>query len=103
MLTLVNSFEVHGDPARFEEEFRKVSDWMRGQPGFHRHQLCRSAHDPRRFVNIAVWDDQAALDAAIGDEGFQSRVAVLRTMATATPHTYDHVLDVVGTAAGATP
>ena len=80
-ITLINSFEVHADQV---EEF--IAQWearakiMCTAPGFRDARLHRAVSPDARFqlVNIAHWDSQAHMDAALGNSAFQHRVRVLQ-------------------------
>ncbi|MET9390165.1 antibiotic biosynthesis monooxygenase family protein [Streptomyces sp. NPDC006624] len=87
-VTFVNRFTVSGDPGDFEKAFARVADFMTAQPGILGYTLSRHADDPQRYVNIARWQDAAALRAAVGRPGFQEHVGELRKLAESTSELY---------------
>lgn len=93
MITLVNTFAVHGSTDAFEEAFRAVSDFMRRQPGFRHHRLLRTQEDSRCYINIAEWEDEESLRAALARPGFRRRADRLGRLATPRPRVGRTVLD----------
>lgn len=78
---MINIFEL---PAEQVKEFiaqRGVrAKIMAAAPGFQDSRLHRAVSPEARFqlVNIAHWDSQAHLDAALGSGAFQDRIRALR-------------------------
>jgi heme-degrading monooxygenase HmoA len=76
-VTLINSFAVAPD---HDEEFRalwtRTSRYFTRQPGFVSLRLHRavSATAPYRWVNVAVWADEAAFRAAHATDEFRRAV-----------------------------
>lgn len=93
MITLVNQFEVRGPADQFEAVFGEVSDFMSAQPGFRSNRLLRSGTDEHRYVNIAEWDDEQSLRAALAHEGWKAVAAKLAPLGTGAPHVYSPVLE----------
>jgi long-chain acyl-CoA synthetase len=94
LIVLVNVFDVHASAAEFERAFGAVSERMRSQPGFRAHRLLRSDRAPSTYVNVAEWDDEPSLHAALARPEVVARVRSLMRLSTATPQTYRTVLDV---------
>jgi heme-degrading monooxygenase HmoA len=102
-VTLINVFEV---PAAQVEEF--ITRWrvrakiMASAPGFRDAQLHRAVSSQARFqlVNVAHWDSQADLHAALGSSAFQDRIQALRQDSdmqfSGNPATYDVVAELGG-------
>ena len=75
-VTFINCFEVAPEAdADFLATWRKVSDYMTGQPGYLSHALHRAlGADARyRFVNVVQWSNAAEFEAA-HDDGFRALV-----------------------------
>jgi heme-degrading monooxygenase HmoA len=93
VIVLVNVFEVHGAPAEFESAFGPVSEWMRGRPGFITHRLLRSHMSPSTYVNVAEWDDEQSLRAALTHPEAVGLMSALTRVSTPAPQTYRTVLE----------
>jgi heme-degrading monooxygenase HmoA len=78
-VTLINSFQVA--PER-DEAFRALwgvtSTYFTARPGFVSLRLHRAVSDEAayRWVNVAVWESEAAFRAAHGTEEFRALVTV---------------------------
>jgi heme-degrading monooxygenase HmoA len=78
-VTLINSFQVA--PER-DEAFRalwgETSRYFIARPGFVSLRLHRAVAEdaPYRWVNVAVWESEAAFRAAHGTEEFRRLVTV---------------------------
>jgi heme-degrading monooxygenase HmoA len=78
-VTLINSFQVA--PER-DEAFRalwgETSRYFIARPGFVSLRLHRAVADdaPYRWVNVAVWESEAAFRAAHGTDEFRRLVTV---------------------------
>jgi heme-degrading monooxygenase HmoA len=96
-VVLINRFEV---PAGRDREFLslwvEVNRHMRSQPGYLDHHLHRAVagSEAGRYVNIATWDSQEALQAAHQTERFRSLVSqpAWREFPSA-PATYEVIAD----------
>lgn len=93
MITLVNTFQVTGSADEFEAEFDAVAEYLSTQPGFRTHRLLVSDRAAGHYVNVAEWDDEAALRNALGQPGFRRRAARLQKLATAQPQVCHTVLE----------
>jgi len=76
-VTLINSFEV--EPARdaaFRALWGETSRYFIARPGFVSLRLHRAVNDdaPYRWVNVAVWESEAAFRAAHGTAEFRTLV-----------------------------
>ncbi|MEU6703790.1 SDR family oxidoreductase [Streptomyces wuyuanensis] len=87
-VTFVNTFTLSASPEEFEEAFARTSAYMARQPGFREHTLVRHTEDPRRYVNIARWDDAASLRRAVARPEFEEHAAALRGLAGSDPQLY---------------
>jgi quinol monooxygenase YgiN len=85
MVSLVNTFDVHGPVEDFERVFAALSECMGAQAGFRRHTLLRYAGESASYVNIAEWDDEHALRSALGRRQFLRHAGPLARLATARP------------------
>lgn len=93
-VTFVNTFMLSAPPEEFEAAFALTSQFMARQPGFREHTLVRHAEDPRRYVNIARWDEAEALRRAVEQPEFRKHAAALRMLADSDPHIYAPVRSV---------
>ncbi|MCX5199458.1 antibiotic biosynthesis monooxygenase [Streptomyces sp. NBC_00249] len=89
MHVFINRYTVTGDIEEFRRLLGQLSAHMRAQPGFHSHQLYRSARDERTYVELAEWTDPDSHRQALAGEGFQGPVAELRKLATADPAPFE--------------
>lgn len=77
-ITLINVFEI---PAELVDDF--VEKWQEGaavmaaQPGFRDARLHKAVSSDSRFqlINVAHWDTQVHLTAALANPAFQNAVA----------------------------
>jgi heme-degrading monooxygenase HmoA len=77
-VTLINSFVV--DPGRdedFHAAWYETSRYFIAQPGFVSLRLHRAVNDdaPHRWVNVAVWESEAAFRAAHMTQEFRRLVS----------------------------
>ncbi|AKJ11932.1 hypothetical protein ABB07_18395 [Streptomyces incarnatus] len=93
MIVLVNVFQVHGSAEGFERAFTKVSEIMRTQPGFLHHRLLRSEGADSTYVNVAEWQDEQSLRAALARREVVARLRPLSAFATGRPTVCRPVLD----------
>jgi heme-degrading monooxygenase HmoA len=93
MIVFVNNFALKGPAAEFERVFTETSDFLRVQPGFLSHRLVRSAKDPQHYLNIALWESEAALRAASGLAEFADHAHRLREVASTDPQFYQPVME----------
>jgi quinol monooxygenase YgiN len=80
-VTFVNRFTVQGDPQDFERAFDQVGAFMGVQPGIIGYTLSRDISNPRRYVNIALWESADALQSAVEKPEFKAHVVELRQLA----------------------
>jgi len=76
-VTLINSFQVApGSDAEFRALWGETSRYFIARPGFVSLRLHRAVNDdaPYRWVNVAVWESEAAFRAAHGTEEFRTLV-----------------------------
>lgn len=76
-VTLINVFEVPADQLDdFVAGWRRRAAVMAGAPGFQDSRLHRAISAGARFtlVNVAHWDSQEALDAALANPEFRRNV-----------------------------
>jgi len=92
MVTLINTFTVHGDTAEFERVWQESADFMRARPGFLGYRFGRSTTDAHVYVNVAEWESPEALRAATEGPEFQEHRTRLRALATSTPAVYTPLL-----------
>ncbi|MFD0900472.1 antibiotic biosynthesis monooxygenase family protein [Actinomadura sediminis] len=81
MLLFVNVFQVHADPGDFEKCFADTSAFMMQKEGYRRHRLVRVNGEGVRYLNIAEWDGEEALRAAVADPRFEPHARALRARA----------------------
>ena len=93
MIIFVNTFTVYGPADEFERVFDETGAFFSACPGFRSYRLVRSAADSCRYVNIAEWDDQAALRAATQLPEFQVHASKLRSLATSEPQFFETVAE----------
>lgn len=94
MVILLNRFTVTGSPEKFEEVFKKTSEFMREQPGFMGHTLVKSLGNPNSYVNIAHWADAADHIRSVQHRDFMEHVTALAEVASSEPDLYSIVQDV---------
>jgi hypothetical protein len=70
-----------------------VSEWMRGWPGFITHRLLRSHMSSSTYVNVAEWDDEQSLRAALTHPEAVGLMSALTRVSTPAPQTYRTVLE----------
>ena len=94
-ITLINSFEVPADQVEeFVTQWKARVEFLRGAPGFRDARLHRAVSPDARFqlVNVAHWDSEAQMNAALDQEAFQLGVRRLqenpRTRFAANPAVY---------------
>ena len=93
MIVLVNSFTLKTEPETFEKIFAETAKALHGKPGFLSHRLARSNQDPNSYVNIAEWESEEALRAAITSEDFKEHAMRLREVATSDPRVFTPALE----------
>jgi heme-degrading monooxygenase HmoA len=80
-ITLINIFEVRaGQVEEFIAQWRGRAESMAAAPGFRDAKLHRAVSSQARFqlVNVAHWDSQADLEAALSGDAFQNGIRALR-------------------------
>ncbi|MEV4432814.1 antibiotic biosynthesis monooxygenase family protein [Streptomyces sp. NPDC049555] len=94
-VTFVNRFTLHdaaGGAEEFEKVFAETAEFLCRQPGFRHHTLLVPAGPPDgggpHYVNVAVWDDEAAFRAALARPGFGAHAAALRALSSSEPALY---------------
>jgi len=92
MVTLINTFTVHGDTAEFERVWQESAEFMRARPGFLGYRFGRSTTSENVYVNVAEWESPEALRAATEGPEFQEHRARLRALATSVPAFYTPLL-----------
>ncbi|MFI0982681.1 antibiotic biosynthesis monooxygenase family protein [Streptomyces sp. NPDC021093] len=93
MITFVNTFEVHGTVAEFEEAFEKTSGFFSARPGFLNHRLLRHVDRPAQYVNVAEWESREHFEQALKHPDFVPHAKALRALSTSSPNLYDTVLE----------
>jgi len=93
MIVFVNSFALKASAPDFERVFAESSDFLCVQPGFLSHRLVRSAKDPGHYLNIALWESEAALRAATGLPEFGDHARRLREVASTDPQFFQPVME----------
>ncbi|MEA2589573.1 MAG: long-chain acyl-CoA synthetase [Actinomycetota bacterium] len=88
MVTLINSFKVHGSGEDFERVFKESTELMCRQPGFIHFRLVHSLRRPDVYVNIAQWEDAASHMRVVQSEEFQTHIRDLAAVAEASPDLY---------------
>lgn len=74
-ITLINVFTVPLDESEhFLGFWRRRADIMAAQPGFLRARMYRAVHDDTqlRFINVAEWVDEKALEDALAEANSQA-------------------------------
>lgn len=81
--TFVNRFRLKkgANEEAFETEFKRIGDYLAGQPGILGYTMSQSVSDSREFVNVALWTDPASLRNAVRAPEFATHVATLRELA----------------------
>ncbi len=100
MIVFMNSFALKAPAAEFERVFTESSDFLRVQPGFLSHRLVRSTKDRGHYLNIALWESEAALRAATGLPEFGDHARRLREVASTDPQFFEPVMERQRGAAG---
>ncbi|MGH2881521.1 MAG: antibiotic biosynthesis monooxygenase family protein [Solirubrobacteraceae bacterium] len=80
-ITLINVFEVPAEQVdEFIDRWRDRAKIMATAPGFRDSRLHRAVSPQARFqlINVAHWDSEADLDAALDSGAWQERVRALR-------------------------
>jgi heme oxygenase (mycobilin-producing) len=73
-VVLINAFEVPGGKDEsFLASWERAHDFLLSQPGYRSSQLHRSVEPGAdfRYVNVAVWDSEAAFRAATSRPEFR--------------------------------
>ncbi len=81
--TFVNRFRLKSGATEdaFEAEFTRIGRYFSEQPGILGYTMSQSLHDPKEFVNVALWMDPESLQAAVNGPEFDPHVATLRDLA----------------------
>lgn len=82
-----------GRETAFIAAWQDLADWTAGEaPGAGWARLLQDRDDPRHFVSVGPWSDDAAIEAWRASEGFQQRVGRLRELLERfEPRTFDEV------------
>jgi heme-degrading monooxygenase HmoA len=96
MVTLVNKLTVTGDIGEFTRILKRVTEYMRAQPGYRSSELLQSVRNPAVYVEVARWETAEAHRRAVTSDEFRERVAGLGAVATVDPDVYDIVDENVG-------
>ncbi|MFI1913939.1 antibiotic biosynthesis monooxygenase family protein [Nocardia sp. NPDC020380] len=89
--TVINRLTVTGDTSEFEQILGDITKYMRTQPGFVEHRLCRSLRNPAIYVEMARWTDAESHRNAMQHEVFHGYVRKLSALATAEPDVFRDV------------
>lgn len=73
-LTVVNRFEVKGDPAWFEREFRDHSQYLRRREGFDFLVTVQLVERPDVYVHLGHWRTMRGFLDTVHDDTFQAHV-----------------------------
>ncbi|MFE2295710.1 hypothetical protein [Streptomyces sp. NPDC059452] len=76
-VTVINRFEVRGDPAEFERGFFAHSQFLRGRPGFDFLVTVRLVDRPHVYVHLAHWQRLSGLLDTVRDDTFTRHVREL--------------------------
>jgi heme oxygenase (mycobilin-producing) len=102
-ITLINVFEVPAERVdAFVDQWRVRAELMAAAPGFRDARLHRAVSAEARFqlVNVAHWDSEDDMKAALGNDEFRRRVHALQeepeTRFAAAPAVYEVVADLGG-------
>jgi monooxygenase len=91
-VTLVNRFHVHsGDIDGFTRIWIDIAKIMERQDGFVTTRFARSLEEPTRFVNVAVWDDEASFRKALATDEFRRLATSLAELASSAPELFESV------------
>ena len=91
-VTLVNRFHVHcGTTDTFTRIWIDIAAFMERQSGFVSTRFSRSLEEPTRFVNVAVWEDEASFRKALATEEFRRLAQPLAGLATSAPELFESV------------
>lgn len=74
-VTRVESMVLPGRVREFEAFAARAADILKGQPGFLRGGLANSAGTPAKYISLAVWESQAAGEAARRSDAYQTLLA----------------------------
>jgi heme oxygenase (mycobilin-producing) len=105
-ITVINIFEVPAvQVGQFITRWRDRAEIMAAAPGFRDSRLHRAVSSRARFqlVNLAHWDGQADLQAALGGDSFQDRIRALREDPQLRFSAYPAVYDVAAVLNRSTP
>ena len=98
MVHLISPMEVEAeDEEAFLDDWKRLVDWLRGRAGFRAARLHRSTSPSARFrfVSMSIWEDQAAITAAMGDPDFLALSELLAMPRS--PSSYELAEEVTGT------
>lgn len=102
-ITLINVFEVPADRVdAFVDQWRVRAELMATAPGFRDARLHRAVSAEARFqlVNVAHWDSEDQMNAALANDEFRRRVNALQddpdTRFAAAPALYEVVAELGG-------
>jgi heme-degrading monooxygenase HmoA len=85
VIVLINTFDVAaGREDEFLAAWTTVAEVMRKQPGFIRLRMHRSS-EGSRFLAVADWDTQGALEAARQSADFRETIAAVWAIARGSP------------------
>jgi monooxygenase len=93
VIVFVNSFMMKGSAEEFERAFTETAEFLCAQDGFVSHRLVRSQRDPNHYLNVALWESEAALRAATGLPEFAKHGKRLRELAFSDPQFFDCVVE----------
>jgi heme-degrading monooxygenase HmoA len=69
MINVISVPEAQAD--EYLEQWDKITEYMRGTPGFIRTNLYRRFDDSERWVNVAVFESTESIRAAFSSETFE--------------------------------
>jgi quinol monooxygenase YgiN len=98
MVHLISPMEVEPeDEEAFLDDWKRLVDWLRSRPGFRAARLHRSTSPSARFrfVSMSIWEDQAAITAAMGEPDFLELSELLAMPRS--PSSYELLEEVTGT------
>jgi heme-degrading monooxygenase HmoA len=91
-VVLVNLFTLDkSDEPEFLGVWRDDAAFMKAQPGFISTQLHRALGENATYLNIAVWESNAAFRAAFSHPDFQAKLSEYPSSAVASPHLFQKV------------
>ncbi|NGO43915.1 antibiotic biosynthesis monooxygenase family protein [Streptomyces ureilyticus] len=73
-VTVINRFEVEGDTAEFEREFREHSQFLRRRPGFDFLVTVRLVDRPTAYVHLSHWRRLSGFLDTVHDDTFVAHV-----------------------------